>query len=74
MNINKLEKKALILGASKFGLSDRINKRFYVIYHNKYIHFGSKMVIHILITTMTKLKKIGLRDIQRLQIRKVNML
>ena len=42
MNNNKLEKKAFILGASKLGLSDRINKRFYVIYHDKYIHFGSK--------------------------------
>ncbi len=42
MNDNKLEQKAFKLGASKFGISERINKRFYVIYNNKYIHFGSK--------------------------------
>ena len=42
MNINKLEQKAFKLGASEFGISNRINKRFYVIYNNKYIHFGSK--------------------------------
>jgi hypothetical protein len=33
-----------------------------------------KTVIHILIITMMKLKKIGLQDIQRLKIRKANML
>ena len=42
MNNNKLEQKALKLGASKLGISNRFNKRFYVIYNNKYIHFGSK--------------------------------
>ena len=42
MNNNKLEQKAFKLGASHFGISNRINKRFYVIYNNKYIHFGSK--------------------------------
>ena len=42
MNNYKLEQKAFQLGASKFGISNRINKLFYVIYNNKYIHFGSK--------------------------------
>ena len=43
MDLNdKLEYKALKLGASKLGISNRFNKRFYVIYNNKTIHFGSK--------------------------------
>ena len=42
MNNNKLEQKAFKLGASQFGISNRINKRFYVIYKNKNIYFGSK--------------------------------
>lgn len=36
-----LKNKALSLGASEFGESDRKNKRFYVVYDNKIIHFGS---------------------------------
>ena len=36
-----LKNKALSLGASEFGGSDRKNKRFYVVYNNKIIHFGS---------------------------------
>jgi hypothetical protein len=35
-----LKKKALKLGATDFGKSNRKNKRFYVIYNNKIIHFG----------------------------------
>ena len=42
MNINKLKTKALSLGASEFGISDRKNKRYYVVYQDKVIHFGSK--------------------------------
>ena len=42
MNYEQLEKKAFKLGASQFGISNRLNKRFYVIYNNKTIHFGSK--------------------------------
>ena len=42
MNYEQLEKKAFKLGASEFGISNRLNKRFYVIYNNKKIHFGSK--------------------------------
>lgn len=30
------------LGATAFGISNRKNKRFFVIYKNKIIHFGSK--------------------------------
>ena len=41
MNYNKLEQKAFSLGASNFGISERVNTRFFVIYHNTYIHFGS---------------------------------
>lgn len=29
-------------GASHFGFSEKKNKRFYVAYNNKIIHFGSK--------------------------------
>ena len=42
MNHEQLENKAFKLGASQFGRSNRLNKRFYVIYNNKTIHFGSK--------------------------------
>ena len=34
--------KAKQLGASEFGLSDSKDKRFYVRYNNKIIHFGLK--------------------------------
>ena len=37
-----MEQKARRLGASEFGLSDRKDKRFYVVYDNKIIHFGLK--------------------------------
>ena len=37
-----MEQKARRLGASEFGLSDRKDKRFYVVYNNKIIHFGLK--------------------------------
>jgi hypothetical protein len=37
-----MEQKARRLGASEFGLSDRKDKRFYVVYGNKIIHFGLK--------------------------------
>lgn len=40
--MNKLYFKALDYGATDFGLSNRKNKRFYVLYNGKYIHFGSK--------------------------------
>ena len=42
MNINKLKTKALSLGASEFGISERKTKRYYVVYQDKQIHFGSK--------------------------------
>ena len=41
--MNKLYFKALDYGATDFGLSHRKNKRFYVLYRGKYIHFGSKI-------------------------------
>ena len=34
--------KAFQLGAIDFGESNRKDKRFYVVYNNKYIHFGSR--------------------------------
>ena len=34
--------KAISLGATDFGLSDTKTKRFYVIYNNRKINFGSK--------------------------------
>ena len=40
--MNNLYNKALKLGASDFGESDKKDKRFYVIYNDKVINFGSK--------------------------------
>ena len=40
--MDKLRNKAYSLGASNFGLSPKKDKRFYVIYDNKIIHFGAK--------------------------------
>ena len=37
-----LYNKAIKLGATDFGESELKNKRFYVIFNNKKIHFGSK--------------------------------
>lgn len=37
-----LYNKALSLGASDFGISNRKDKRFYVVFNGKPIHFGSK--------------------------------
>jgi|LakMenE18May11ns_1017448.scaffolds.fasta_scaffold9902857_4 hypothetical protein len=37
-----LYNKAIKLGASDFGESNKSNKRFFVIYDNHLIHFGSK--------------------------------
>ena len=39
---SNLKQKALNLGATDFGLSKIRNKRYYVIFNNKKIHFGSK--------------------------------
>ena len=40
--LKTLTNKAKKYGASEFGLSRTKNKRFYVIYNNRRIHFGSK--------------------------------
>lgn len=40
--INKLKQKALSLGATEFGVSKVKNKRYYVLYNGKTIHFGLK--------------------------------
>ena len=40
--MHQLRAKALSLGASEFGISDRKTKRYYVVYRDKLIHFGSK--------------------------------
>jgi hypothetical protein len=37
-----LSAKALMLGALDFGLSERKDKRFYVLYNGRIINFGSK--------------------------------
>lgn len=37
---SKLKKKAFSLGATEFGISKRKNKKYFVIYKNKIIHFG----------------------------------
>ena len=37
-----LKKKALSLGASDFGISKVKGKRYFVVYNNKIINFGSK--------------------------------
>jgi len=42
-SITILRNKALKLGATDLGLSDTKTKRFYVIYNNKKINFGSKV-------------------------------
>ncbi len=39
---SNLKQKALDLGATDFGVSKIPNKRFYVIFNNKKIHFASK--------------------------------
>ena len=41
--MNALDKKARTFGATEFGLSKTKNKRFYVIYNNTKINFGSKV-------------------------------
>lgn len=38
----ELYDKSIHYGATNFGISNRKNKRFYVVYNGKYIHFGSK--------------------------------
>lgn len=40
--MNELFRNAILLGATDLGISSRKNKRFYVIYDGKIIHFGSK--------------------------------
>lgn len=39
---DELFNKTIAYGGKEFGLSNRKNKRFYVLYDNKYIHFGAK--------------------------------
>ena len=36
----KIKKRALFRGASNFGISTKSNKKYYVVYENKEIHFG----------------------------------
>lgn len=40
--MDALYKKSLLFGATDFGVSKRHNKRFYVKYDGKIIHFGLK--------------------------------
>ena len=39
---NNMILKALELGATDFDISEKKDKRFYVVYNGKKIHFGSK--------------------------------
>jgi len=39
--MEKLKQKAIKLGATEFGMSDKPSKRFFVIYKGKRIDFGS---------------------------------
>ena len=39
--MEELKQKALNFGATKFGISDKCGKRFFVIYKDKRIDFGS---------------------------------
>ena len=39
--MEELKQKALNFGATKFGISDKSEKRFFVIYKDKRIEFGS---------------------------------
>ena len=41
IDTDELRKKAKFLGVTQFGKSCVKNKRYYVIYNNKIIHFGS---------------------------------
>jgi hypothetical protein len=41
--LKELDKKAKKLNASEFGISKAKNKRFFVVYDNKIINFGSKI-------------------------------
>ena len=40
--IQRLQKKALTLGATDFGYSKAKNKKYYVIYNGRRINFGQK--------------------------------
>ena len=40
--MDDLYKKAIKLGASDFGISTTLHKRFFVVYSGRMIHFGSK--------------------------------
>ena len=40
--MDALYTKAIKHGASDFGISHNVNKRFYVVYNERKIHFGSK--------------------------------
>ena len=42
VNMQRLRVKAMELGAIDFGISDRKDKRFYVLYNGRVINFGSK--------------------------------
>ena len=38
----KIERCTRFKGATQFGLSNRLNKKYYVVYQGKKIHFGSR--------------------------------
>ena len=38
----RLETNSRFRGATNFGLSDRLNKKYFVVYDGKKIHFGSR--------------------------------
>lgn len=42
VNMQRLRVRAMELGALDFGISDRKDKKFYVLYNGRIINFGSK--------------------------------
>ena len=72
MNYEQLEKKAFKLGASQFGISNRLIKRFYVIYKIRQFISDQKLVKHTSIIIISTYVKTGLLDIPRYKIQKEN--
>lgn len=57
MTYDILYNKAISYGAKDFNISPRKNKRFYVLYNNKFIHFGSKDGMAFIDHKNNKIKK-----------------
>lgn len=57
MSVKELRQKAILLGATEFGKSNRKYNKYYVIYKGKKIHFGNKLY-----SDFTKHKDVKRRD------------